>query len=49
MCTRSHMHACTGELQEPSKRMIARAVADQDQLVQDAKEGLETALPLGAR
>ncbi len=30
-----------GELQEPSKRAIAKAIADQDQLVENAKNGLE--------
>mmetsp|Transcript_13115 Transcript_13115/g.35707 ORF Transcript_13115/g.35707 Transcript_13115/m.35707 type:complete len:158 (+) Transcript_13115:181-654(+) len=30
-----------GELQEPSKSAIARAITDQDQLVQDAKDGIE--------
>ena len=31
----------TGELQEPSKRAVARAIADQDQLVESAKNGIE--------
>lgn len=31
----------TGELAEPSKRAVAKAVADQDQIVENAKNGVE--------
>ncbi|GFH17859.1 AP complex subunit sigma, partial [Haematococcus lacustris] len=30
-----------GELQEPSKKAVAKAISDQDQLVENAKNGVE--------
>jgi hypothetical protein len=31
---------CAGELQEPSKRTVARMIEAQDQMVEQEKEGL---------